>query len=237
MESQPRLLDQMREVLRLKHLSFRTEEAYISWAKRFILFHDKRHPRDMGAAEIRAFLSYLATHEHVAASTQNSALNALLFLYRSVLKQPFPHLEDIERAKRPCRLPTVFSREEVHAILTRLTGMPHLMTSLLYGAGLRLMECVRLRVKDVDFTYHQITVRDGKGAQDRVTMLPRALVRIGIPKGVFSGHTLRSLPAPHGQDPLDTAPNATTATPWFVPSAQHRRAGEWFRSRPRRLAQ
>ena len=176
MESQPRLLDQMREVLRLRHLSYRTEEAYISWVRRFILFHDKRHPKDMGAAEIRTFLSYLATHEHVAASTQNSALNALLFLYRSVLKQPFPHLEDIERAKRPRRLPTVFSRDEVHAILSRLTGMPHLMTSLLYGAGLRLLECVRLRVKDVDFSYHQITVRDGKGAQDRVTMLPRALV-------------------------------------------------------------
>jgi integron integrase len=129
----------------------------------------------MGAAEIRAFLSYLATHEHVAASTQNSALNALLFLYRSVLQQPFPHVEAIERAKRPRRLPTVFRRDEVHAILSRLTGMPHLMTSLLYGAGLRLLECVRLRVKDVDFSYHQITVRDGKGAQDRVTMLPRAL--------------------------------------------------------------
>ena len=176
MESQPRLLDQMREILRLKHLSYRTEEAYISWVRRFILFHDKRHPKDMGAAEIRAFLSYLATHGHVAASTQNSALNALLFLYRSVLKQPFPNLEDIERAKRPRRLPTVFSRDEVHAILNRLTGMPHLMTSLLYGAGLRLLECVRLRVKDVDFSYHQITVRDGKGAQDRVTMLPRAVV-------------------------------------------------------------
>jgi integron integrase len=175
MESQPRLLDQMREVLRLKHLSFRTEQAYLGWVKRFILFHEKRHPKDMGAAEIRAFLSYLATHEHVAASTQNGALNALLFLYRSVLQQPFPHLEQIERAKRPRRLPTVFTRDEVHGILTRLTGMPHLMASLLYGAGLRLMECVRLRVKDVDFTYHQITVRDGKGAQDRITMLPRSL--------------------------------------------------------------
>jgi integron integrase len=175
MESQPRLLDQMREVLRLKHLSFRTEEAYIGWVKRFILFHDKRHPKDMGAAEIRAFLSYLATHEHVAASTQNGALNALLFLYRSVLQQSFPQLEAIERAKRPHRLPTVFTRPEVHAILTRLTGVPHLMASLLYGAGLRLMECVRLRVKDVDFAYQQITVRDGKGAQDRGTMLPRSL--------------------------------------------------------------
>ena len=175
MESQPRLLDQMREVLRLKHLSLRTEEAYIGWVKRFILFHEKRHPKDMGAAEIRTFLTYLATQEQVAASTQNGALNALLFLYRYVLRQPFPHLEHIERAKRPRRLPTVFTRDEVHALLTRLTGMPHLMASLLYGAGLRLMECVRLRVKDVDFAYYQITVRDGKGAQDRVTVLPRSL--------------------------------------------------------------
>lgn len=175
MESQPRLLDQMREVLRLKHLSYRTEEAYVSWVKRFILFHDKRHPRDMGAEEIRAFLSHLATHERVAASTQNSALNALLFLYRSVLKHPFPQLGDLERAKRPRRLPTVFSREEVDAMLSRLTGMPHLMGSLLYGAGLRLLECARLRVKDIDFPYHQITIRDGKGAQDRVTVLHRSL--------------------------------------------------------------
>ncbi len=125
----------------------------------------------MGAAEIRAFLSYLATQGHVAASTQHGALNALLFLYRSVLQQPFPQLEDIERAKRPHRLPTAFTRDEVHTILTRLTGMPYLMASLLYGAGLRLMECVRLRVKDVDFPYHQIIVRDGKGAQDRVTIV------------------------------------------------------------------
>jgi len=175
MESQPRLLDQMREVLRLKHLSLRTEKAYVSWAKRFILFHHKRHPKDMGAPEIRAFLSHLATHQHVAASTQNSALNALLFLYRAVLQQPFPDLEHIERAKRPQRLPTVLTREEVHDLLSRLSGMPLLMASLLYGAGLRLMECVRLRVKDVDFAYQQITVRDGKGAQDRITVLPRSL--------------------------------------------------------------
>jgi integrase len=116
-----------------------------------------------------------STPEHVAASTQNGALNALLFLYRSVLQQSFPQLEDVERAKRPRRFPTVFTRPEVHTSLTRLSGMPHLMASLLYGAGLRLMECVRLRVKDVDFTCQQITVRDGKGAQDRVTMLLRSL--------------------------------------------------------------
>jgi integron integrase len=175
MESKIRLLDQMRNVLRLKHMSFRTEEAYIHWIKRFILFHDKRHPKDISAQEIRDFLTHLAVHDHVAASTQNGALNAVLFLYRHVLKLPLPALQDIERAKRPRRVPTVFAREEVQAVLAQLSGMPRLMANLLYGAGLRLMECVRLRVKDVDFAYHQITVRDGKGAQDRVTMLPQSV--------------------------------------------------------------
>ena len=175
MEPKIKLLDQMRLVLRLKHLSIRTEHAYINWAKRFIVFHGKRHPKDMGAEEIRAFLTYLALHRHVAASTQNVALNALLFLYRDVLKQEFPNLGTFERAKRPHRLPTVFSRAEVAAILAQLAGVHYLMASLLYGAGLRLMECLRLRVKDVDFTYHQIVVRSGKGEQDRMTMLPRTI--------------------------------------------------------------
>jgi integron integrase len=175
-EPKSKLLDQMRDIMRLKHLSYRTEQAYISWTKRFIVFHGKRHPKDMGAAEIRAFLTHLAVHEHVAASTQNGALNALLFLYRHVLRQPFPDLGEIERAKRPRRVPTVFTQEEVQQLLPHLTGVPHLMASLLYGAGLRLQECVRLRVQDVDFAYRQITVRDGKGAQDRVTMLPQSLV-------------------------------------------------------------
>jgi integron integrase len=165
----------MREVMRLKHLSYRTEKAYLSWVKRFILFHDKRHPKDMGAPEIRAFLSYLATHDNVAASTQNNALNALLFLYRYVLRQPFPDLEDLERAKRPRRLPTVLTQAEVQAVLAQLSGTPALMARLLYGSGLRLMECVRLRVKDVDFAYQQIIIRDAKGAQDRITMLPHTL--------------------------------------------------------------
>lgn len=175
MQPKSKLLDQVRTVLRLKHMSFRTEEAYVSWIRRFVLFHDKRHPTEMGAPEIRAFLSHLAVHAHVAASTQNVALNALVFLYRHVLKQDFPELEDVERAKRPRRVPTVFTREEVTAILAHLHGVNHLMASLLYGAGLRLMECIRLRVKDVDFAYGQITVRDGKGAKDRVTMLPRSV--------------------------------------------------------------
>jgi integron integrase len=175
MAPKTKLLDQMRLVLRLKHLSIRTGHAYINWAKRFIVFHDKRHPKDLGAEEIRAFLTHLALHRHVAASTQNVALNALLFLYRDVLKQEFPDLGAFERAKRPHRLPTVFTREEVAAVLAQLTGVHYLMASLLYGAGLRLMECLRLRVKDVDFAYHQIVVRSGKGEQDRVTMLPRTV--------------------------------------------------------------
>jgi site-specific recombinase XerD len=156
-------------------MSLRTEEAYLSWVRRFILFHDKRHPKDMGAPEIRSFLSHLAIQGKVAASTQNGALNALVFLYRHVLKQPFPDLADLERAKRPRRVPTVFTREEVQAVLAHLSGIPHLMASVLYGAGLRLMECVRLWVKDLDFAYHQLTVGAGKGAQDRVTMLPHVL--------------------------------------------------------------
>ncbi len=175
MESKIKLLDQMRLVLRLKHMSIRTEEAYVLWVRRFILFHHKRHPKDMGAQEIRAFLAHLAVHDHVAASTQNVALNALVFLYRAVLKQDFPELGKIERAKRPRHVPVVFTREEVSCVLAHLNGMPHLMASLLYGAGLRLMECVRLRVKDVDVAYHQITVHDGKGAHDRVTMLPQSV--------------------------------------------------------------
>jgi integron integrase len=174
MKSKTQWLDQARLVLRLKHMSYRTEIASLSWIKRFILFHDKRHPKDMGASEIRAFLAHLALHDQVAASTQNGALHALLFLYRHVLKLPFPDLGDIERAQRPRRLPTVLSREET-AILAQLSGVPRLTAGLLYGAGLRLMECVRLRVNDVDFAYQQITVRHGTGGQDRVTMLPHTL--------------------------------------------------------------
>jgi integron integrase len=175
MEPKGKLLDQMRQVMRLKHMSIRTEEAYVGWVRRFILFHDKRHPIDMGAQEIRAFLLHLAVHEKVAASTQHGALNALVFLYRHVPKQPFPELGEIERAKRPRRVPTVFTMEEATTVLAQLTGVHRLMANLLYGAGLRLMEGVRLRVKDVDVAYQQIIVRDGKGEQDRVTVLPQAV--------------------------------------------------------------
>ncbi|MGZ8246636.1 integron integrase [Methylomagnum sp.] len=171
----PKLLDQVRAKLRLKHYSLRTERAYTDWIKRYILFHGKRHPKDMGAAEIQAFLSHLATERDVAASTQNQALAALLFLYKEVLDLDLPRLNDIERAKRPQRLPTVLTVREVGAVLDRLDGTLGLMIRLLYGTGMRLMECVRLRVKDVDFEMRQLTVRDGKGGKDRVTMLPALL--------------------------------------------------------------
>lgn len=170
-----RLLDQVRGKIRLKHYSIRTEQAYVDWIKRFILHFDKRHPRELGSAEVEAFLTHLAVAGKVAAATQNQAKSALLFLYREVLDIELPWLENVERAKAPKRLPVVLTRAEVQALLTRLSGTHWLMSSLLYGAGLRLMECLRLRVKDVDFSRKEILVRDGKGFKDRVTMLPVAL--------------------------------------------------------------
>ncbi len=159
----------------MKRYSIRTEEAYVQWIKRFVLFHDKRHPRDMGPEEVRQFLTHLAVTHRVAASTQNQALSAILFLYKAVLQQDIGWIDEIVWAKKPKRLPVVLTREEVKAVLQHLSGQTWLMASLLYGSGLRLSECLRLRVKDVDVSYHQITVRDGKGAQDRVTMLPERL--------------------------------------------------------------
>ena len=173
--NKPKLLDQVHAAARLRHLSLHTEEAYSDWVRRFILFHRKRHPLEMGAAEIRQFLSYLAVSGKVAASTQNQALCALLFLYRDVLGVGLLYVEGIERAKRPARIPVVFTRQEVERLLAQLTGTYRLVASLLYGSGLRLMEALRLRVKDMDFDYGQITVRDGKGEKDRRTMLPRPL--------------------------------------------------------------
>lgn len=171
----PRLLEQVRAAIRLRHYSIRTEEAYTRWIKEYILFNRKRHPSEMGAAEVSAFLSYLAENRHVAASTQNQAASALLFLYREVLDQPLPWLDEVLKAKKPARLPVVFTREEVRLVLARLDGTRWLMASLLYGAGLRLMECLRLRVKDVYFSSNQIIVRDGKGGKDRVAVLPTSL--------------------------------------------------------------
>lgn len=171
----PKLLDQVRERLRLKHYSIRTESQYVQWIRRFILFHRKRHPRDMGASEVEAFLTHLAVEGNVAASTQNQALSALLFLYREVLNSKLPWMNEMVRAKRPARLPVVLTQAEVQAVLSRMQGVPLLLAQLLYGTGMRLMECIRLRVKDVDFDRLEILVRDGKGGKDRVTMLPQKL--------------------------------------------------------------
>ncbi|MCM3876940.1 MAG: integron integrase [Thermoanaerobaculia bacterium] len=165
----------MRAAVRTRHYSIRTEEAYVGWIRRFVLFHGKRHPDEMGESEINTFVSDLATRGRVASSTQTQALSALLFLYREVLGRPVESLGDVVRAKRPERLPVVLTREEVKAVLARLDGAPLLVATLLYGTGLRLLECLRLRVKDVDFARQQILVRDGKGMKDRLTMLPATL--------------------------------------------------------------
>jgi integron integrase len=176
MEGKPRLLDQMREQIRLKHYSIRTERVYCEWVKRYVRFHNYRHPVEMGAPEVEAFLSDLAVRRDVAASTQNQALAAILFLYKEVLKQDLPWLGEVVRAKRPVRLPTVLSIEEVQRILSCMDGEVGLVAKLLYGTGMRLMEGVRLRVKDIDFSRNEIVIRDGKGAKDRVTVLPMRLV-------------------------------------------------------------
>ena len=168
MEQRPKkLLDQVRDVIRLKHYSIRTEQAYVDWIKRYILFHNRRHPNEMGSQEIEAFLTYLAVERNVAASTQNQALSALLFLYRYVLQKDLDGPIDSVRAKKPKRLPTVLTKQETFKVIGYLTGTQQLMAKLLYGSGLRLLECVRLRVKDVDFAQRQIVVRDAKGHKDR----------------------------------------------------------------------
>jgi len=194
----PKLLDQVVAKIRFKHYSRRTELSYTHWIKRFILFHGKRHPREMGAAEIEAFLSALATDRNVSASTQNLALSSLLFLYKEVLAIELPWLDNITPAKKPQRLPTVLSESEVKRLLNFMEGVPGLVARLLYGTGMRLMEAIRLRVKDIDFDRREILVRDGKGAKDRVTMLPESLIpalkehlarrRLIFDQDVASGH-------------------------------------------------
>jgi integron integrase len=172
----PRLLDQVRSVIRIRHYSRRTEEAYTYWIRQFILFHDKRHPLEMGKAEVESFLSWLAEKRHVAASTQNQALNAVLFLYRDVLQIDIGWLEGVTRAKKPKRLPVVLTRGEVRSLLDSMKGTPVLVAGLLYGAGLRLLDGLRLRVQDIDFDAGELLIRDGKGGKDRRTMLPQTLV-------------------------------------------------------------
>lgn len=169
---QPKLLDRVRIAIRLKNYSIRTERAYVSWIERFIRFHNLRHPQEMGVPQIEAFLAHLAVEGNVAASTQNQALSALLFLYKQVLQQELPAKINVLWAKRPERLPMVLTRAEVRQIIDQLVGIHHLMAMLLYGTGMRLMECIRLRVKDIDFGQNLILIRDAKGKKDRVTLLP-----------------------------------------------------------------
>ena len=173
--TKPRLIDQTRDVLRLHHYSIRTEENYIQWIKRFIFFHNKRHPKEMGEKEVSAFLTHLAVDKHVSASTQNQALSAILFLYKRVLNIELEWLDNVVRAKRPKHLPVVLTKTEVRNILNAMTGTNALIAKLLYGTGMRLMEALRLRVQDVDFAQHQIIVRSGKGNKDRITTLPESL--------------------------------------------------------------
>ena len=191
--NKPKLLDQVRDIIRRRHYSIRTEQAYVDWIKRFILYHHKRHPGDMAEEEVTKFLTHLARDRNVAASTQNQALSALLFLYKDVLKQEIGWLKNVERARQPAKMPVVLSHTELKRVFAHIHGVPKLMAGLLYGSGLRLMECVRLRVKDVDFELAQITVRDGKGGKDRVTMLPLNLA------GPLHRHLVR-IKAQHEQD-------------------------------------
>ncbi|WP_169239617.1 integron integrase [Candidatus Roseilinea sp. NK_OTU-006] len=178
MEQKPprKLLDQVSDAIRTKHYSYRTEQTYKDWIKRFILFHHKRHPKDMGAPEIQAFITHLAVEKNVSASTQNQALSAILFLYRHVLQMEMDVPADIIRAEKSKTLPTVLTHAEALAVISQMSGVTQLMAKILYGSGLRLMECLRLRVKDIDFGNRQIIVRDGKGEDDRVTILPDSLI-------------------------------------------------------------
>ena len=176
MAEPPKLLDSVRHLMRTKHYSLRTEEAYVSWIRRFILYHRKKHPSAMGEAEVNAFLTSLAVERKVSAVTQNQALSAILFLYREVLRDPLPWLKDLVRAERRQRLPVVLTVDEVVAVINRVEGATKIIAQLLYGSGLRLMECLRLRVKDIDFARRQIILHDTKGKTDRMTMLPLAVV-------------------------------------------------------------
>jgi len=174
-QAKPRLFDVVRDRIRVKHYSYPTEQAYLGWVRRFIRFHAGKHPREMSGPEVQSFLNHLAVDRRVSASTQNQALAGVLFLYREVLEVDLPWLDGLVRAKRPERVPVVLTREEVARTLARLDGVHALMGGLLYGAGLRVTECQRLRIKDIDFAYGEMVVRDGKGQKDRRTMLPRAV--------------------------------------------------------------
>lgn len=198
--SSPKLLDRVRWLLRAKHYSIRTEQAYIDWIRRFILFHKKRHPDEMGEKEISDFLSHLAVEKNVSASTQNQAFSGLLFLYQQVLDRKLDFIDDVQRVKRPAKLPVVFTPAEAQSVLNQLNGDYRLMAELLYGSGLRLLECLRLRVKDVDFGYGQIVVRDAKGLRDRVTILPESVRRpLQLHLEQMKNQHTRDLAAGHGR--------------------------------------
>jgi integron integrase len=188
-----KLLDQVSETLRTKHYAYRTEQTYLDWIKRYIIFHKKRHPKDMGANEIREFIAYLATERKVAASTQNQALSAIIFLYRMVLEQDIILPPGLVNPSRPKRLPTILTHAEAMSVINHMRGTPRLMTKILYGSGLRLMECMRLRVKDIDFENHQIIVRGGKGDDDRLTILPDSVA-------IEIKHILQDVKALHDKD-------------------------------------
>lgn len=175
-QDKPRLLDQVRNEIRVRHMSLSTEKAYVDWIRRFILFHGKRHPKEMGKAEVSSFLTHLAVDRQVASSTQNQALSALLFLYRQVLEEDFGWLDGVVRARHPKRLPTVLTHDEARSLIALLNGLPWLLAKLLYGSGMRVIEALRLRVKDLDFERLQVNVYEGKGDKDRRTMLPKSLV-------------------------------------------------------------
>lgn len=227
-----RLLDRVRRAIRVRHYSYRTEQAYVYWVRRFIFYHGKRHPQEMGASEVEAFLSSLATEGRVSASTQNQALSALLFLYRHVLDVDLPWLTDVTPAKRPKNIPAVLTRKEVSAVLDLLPGVHRLIGSLLYGSGLRLSECIRLRVKDIEFDYRQVLVRQAKGAKDRVTVLPDTLVDPlqSHMRGVAALHRA-DLSAGSGDVQLPHAlarkyPNAGKAWPWQFVFPSSRRSSD-----------
>lgn len=219
--TKPRLLDEVRDRLRLKHYSLRTEQSYVDWIKRYIWFHDKRHPLDLGPREVEAFLTDLAVVRKVSASTQNQALAALLFLYKQVLGIDLPWLDDVVRAKKPQRLPVVLTVTEVQRLLAHLDGSHGLMARLLYGTGMRLMECVRLRVKDVNFERNEIIVRDGKGGKDRVTMLPASLAgplreHLKRVRMLFEQDRAEDAPGVYLPDALEKKyPNAGKEWGWF----------------------
>jgi integron integrase len=225
----PKLLDQLRTFMRARRYSLRTEEAYLDWIRRFILFHGKRHPRDLGEQEITEFLTDLAVHRHVAASTQNQALSALLFLYQQFFQRKLGRLDDALRASRPARVPVVLTGEEVRALLAHVAPTYRLIADLIYGSGLRLLEALRLRVKDVDFGYGRIIVRDGKGMKDRVTMLPQRLQRplrehLAHVKAVHERDRTLGFGAVYLPDALGRKyPNAAKSWPWqYVFPAQKR---------------